>query len=71
MEEKDVIAMLTSLRCIHPHASFGTEEGFVQIGDISHRAADMIEALAYANKAQEEKIADLESLLREAFPIRP
>jgi len=45
----------------------------VPIGDIAHQAADKIDALINANKEKEKEkeIVRLNSLLREAFPIRP
>jgi len=71
MEKKNTKEILLSLKCIHPSVTLSSEEGFIQIGEIVHQAADMIESLAYENEEAKKQIAYLDSLLREAFPIKP
>lgn len=69
--KKSADELLLSLRSIHRDVTLGDEQGFIPLGDIVHEAADMIEMLTHANEAKEKKIADLDSLLREIFPIKP
>jgi len=71
METKTTEELLLSLRYIHQGVTLSDEQGFVPVGDIAHQAADKIEALMNANKEKEKEIARLDSLLREAFPIKP
>jgi hypothetical protein len=71
MTEKEIQDLLLSLRRIHRELVVGTEGGFIPVGDIAHQAADMIESLANAKAEKEKEAAHLDSLLREAFPIRP
>lgn len=64
------IKLVDALRLIDRDAKVTTEREFLPVGELMHEAAETIEKLEKKNQEKTKEIAELEALLREAFPIR-
>jgi hypothetical protein len=64
------IKLVDALRLIDRDVKVTTEREFLPVGELMHEAARTIEEVEKANQEKAQKIAELEELLSEAFPIK-